>query len=369
MLKTTRLTYEPGLALPVPSFDIATSAALLACVSWIYILNRNTPHPALIVQKRLKSRKRPRVDSSTLFPFGFYSSPDVYEIFKDNNRAGSNCIDNSPGDNVVTVFAEAVFFLREFSEVSLCRISAFRLESTFDSKIFLYGLFPLTFPKKVSVAGNGWTIDPEIDTCGLARRFDDRIVSGDDNVQEDSPISFEAKIRGTNLPRHVFLVIATNCQRYLNSPVDRCERSDSLIKSNSGGSGIISDCGGFPRWTRCLLAFLQFCFGRFKSLGGLHTSRANKLTRKGGYLSFFLIGKMVEFNSINPLRIPTFKTNPCKGLRKLYCSLFEYLQIFAFYWESQGYGLHLPSFIYSVRYLESKVKNYFKKGEAYSSAS
>lgn len=340
MLKSTFFTHKKRLSLSVSFFYVSTTRTLLRCVTWVNIFYRDTFSFCFVVQKGLESEERPRVHSSPLISLGLHARPNIGKVFEDYDRTLNSRVNNSPRNNMVTILTEAVFFLRKLFEVSLRRISAFRLECLSEFKIFINYIFPLFFAKELSVTCNCWTINPKVYTYNNVITRDNGFWRSYNNVEKNLPVFFKTEVGRTSFPRRIFGIIATKFKRDCNATNIRSQGCYLFIKPDCSRSRIISDAEVFSRWTRNLFTFFESCFGRFECLCGLHSRRDYELTWQISFLSFVRICKVMQINTINALLFPSNHTDPIKRLRILTGSVLERFWNSVNYWKFYGNCLH-----------------------------
>lgn len=344
MLKSTFLTLKPGLSASVFTVNMTTPRALLARVPRVNVFNGKTQGFSLVVKKPLKSSKRPGVHTPPLVFSCLHTCPDVGKVFKNYGRTLFNGINNSSRDNVVTIFAEAVFLLRELFQVSLSRVSAFRLECAFQVKVAFSNVFPMFFTKKPIITRDCGSVNPQVNSSNGFRRDNSRFLRGYDYVKEDTTVPFKTQVRGTDLPSNVFRVIITNSEGNGNPSSNGRKRSSSLVKPDTCGPSVVPDSMLFSCGTGSLFPFPQLILSGRKSFRSFHPSGNNELTRKRSNLSFSLVSEVVEFNSIDSLNFPTVLTDPCKRLRKLFSSFPKFLRFKSFNWNFKSYCLQFNPF-------------------------
>jgi len=338
MLKPTFLTLKPGLSASVFTVNVTTPRALLACVPRVNVFNSKTYGSSLVVKKPLKSSKRPGVHTPPLVFPSFHTCPDVGKVFKNYSRTLFSGINNSSGDNVVTIFAEAVFLLRELFQVSLSRVSAFRLECAFQVKVAFSNMFPMFFTKKLIITRDCGSVNSQVNSSHGFRRGDVRFLRGY-NYMKEHAVPFKTQIRGTDFPSNVFSVIVTDRKSNGNPSSNGRKCSSSLVKSDTCGTSVIPNRVLFPCGTGSLFPFPQLILSGRKSFRSLHPSRNNELTRERSNLSFPLVSEVMEFHSVDPLNFPTIFANPCKRLRELFSCFPKFLRFKSLNWNFKSYCL------------------------------
>ena len=148
MGKTTFFTFKQRLSFPIRSFNMGAFGTLLRGVPRVYILHLNSKLPRLVIQICLQPRKAPGMDTPFDSFSRFHSFSNVCQIFEYYYIASKYRIYNSLRNNMITIIAEAVNLSTQGSQMPFCRLGAFRLKRTFQSKISVLDLLPVFFTKK-----------------------------------------------------------------------------------------------------------------------------------------------------------------------------------------------------------------------------
>jgi len=132
---TAMLTDEVRLVNSVVTGDVSAPATLLRGVASIYIDYSYSLSLSFILYKLLELGKVPAVYPASISLAGFNSFPDSLELFKNDYSASRNEVNYLLGYLVVNSSPKPFLLLRKFLEVSLCRRSAFGLQSLAKCKV------------------------------------------------------------------------------------------------------------------------------------------------------------------------------------------------------------------------------------------
>lgn len=332
MLESTFFTQEPRLGCAVCLFGIAAFRTFLTCISWINIFDNTPIHFRFVIQKRLKSRKAPRVYSST----GLFSClnfvPNISQILKNYGCTRLNTIDYSSRQNVITISAETVYLPANFLQMSLGRFGAFRLQSTSQSKISMFYFFPLAFSKENRITSNCWSINAKIYTQYLVCSLKFFIGLFYNNVK-NRPLILKYKIRRTDFPFDTLFVKFWYNQPASNPPIDTCKSCGTGTKVYTCRSCIIPNNGCIRMWTYRLTPLFKSCSGTFNGLCCLNAGRADKLTWKFRNGSLVRIGHFMQFNAVQPLHFPAGLANTVIRVTTLLSCSIKNIKSIGFDWQ------------------------------------
>ncbi len=129
-------TDKMRLVMPVRFRYVTALATFLGCVARVKIGSVCSLSLRLILYKLLKLSKVPAVQPSSVFLSDFDSISNTFKFFKNNNVSNRNKTNNFFSYFVVYSSSKPFLFLRELLKMSLCRKSAFRLETASDCLVF-----------------------------------------------------------------------------------------------------------------------------------------------------------------------------------------------------------------------------------------
>jgi hypothetical protein len=155
-----------------------TFRAGLTGVPWVNFDHLNSACFSFIAQEAVELGKRPGVQTAlTLTFFVSNTFPNIGQVLKNNRAARSGVLNNSFTEDVVMVSSLAKQFPTQLFEMSLSRSGAFCLKLATETENAAFLLFPSAFSQEMAIAGDGWVIEPKVNTnhrlCGINNRSRD----------------------------------------------------------------------------------------------------------------------------------------------------------------------------------------------------
>lgn len=345
MLKTTLFTYKPRRSFPVRFASVTALKTLLARVSRINIFDGTSLHPGFVIQKSLKSTETPGVQTSPLFFPSFNSFSDICEIFQNDNCTFFNTVNNSSRKYVIAILAETVDFSTYLFKVCFSRLSAFRLQVTFQIEVLFLGIFPATVAKKLTMTCDGWAINSEIDAYYITVKLERFVLFFNYDVKVNTTLLSENEISRTYLPVYSILVIFGDFKIHVNSSVHRSDRSFSIFQIDVSRPSIVSNCKFISLRALCFPFLFKLSFCRLEGFGSFDTSRTHKLTRKIRLLSFRIVCKFMKFNSVERFSFPAYFADIVERIAILLCGFLNILNSASF---DRNFDSHLHCLTYMV---------------------
>ena len=343
MLECTFFTQKPRLSFAVELLGAPAFRTFLACISWVNIFDKTTINFRFVIKKRLQSCKTPGVNSSACFLSCFNSISNVSQILKNNCCTMINAINYSSRQNVITICAETVYLPAKFLQMSLGRLGAFRLQSTFQIKISMFYFFPLASSKEKPIASHCRSVNAKIYAQYLISRLKVFARCFYNNMQKSFTI-LKYKIRRANLPSNSCFVKFRNNQCTKNPTASTGQSRSTSGKIDACRSCIISNYRRIRIRTRRSSSLSKFCFSTFNRLCSPYTRGTDKLAWKLCNRSLIGICHFMQFNSIEPIHCPSHITNSVIRVTTLLCSIIQNIELIGFYWKLKCQSYHVIFF-------------------------
>jgi hypothetical protein len=202
-------------------------------------------------------------------------SVDPSQILNNETSALRMLLDQSFGNNVVTVSAETVLPTTKSLEMSLGRIGAFRLQGLPELVDLVAGSGPTPFPIELVIGRYGRTTHTKVNPTVLSD-LRGRFIPLDYDMQVRSFVPMDTEVSRTNLPTQPILVVFRYREPDLDASLNGREGGFFTIKPDGTGIGVVPDrlVGPAPR-KRSLLSPPEFGPGRLEGLGCFCSSGAN----------------------------------------------------------------------------------------------
>jgi len=308
---TTMFADKMRLVNSVRTRNVSASATLLRGVACIYIDYSYSLSLSFILYKLLELCKVPAVYPASVLLVGFDSLPDSLELLKNDYSTSRNEVNYLLGYLVVNSSPKPFLLLRKFLEVSLCRRSAFGLQSFAKRKV-PFGNCSYASPFKELVDFSIWSgnhrkfaksqINPNVKVNRL--RIGNFLLNG--NVEEEFfELSVMLEIGRSNSPIQVLLKVVRDFHLELLSSLNGSKGNFLSIQPNSIGTLIITDSRIVTLRTFAFEAFLLSPDCRFEAFSSYNPCRNNELRRERGFFSYRVIGKFVELNPVPEFSTPT----------------------------------------------------------------
>ena len=299
------------------------------CLRGIARIDKLDMHPfprRFVGDKTLQLAKTPIAHRSSLLAACFGTLPDVGQVLHDQGISWLARANNLFGDHVIAVCLKSFQSPRQLFEMSPGRFCTFALQCTSEAKGAVIAFLEVLAPKETRLGSDGQSIDPEINSNGLARWLDNGDRTRNDHVQPERPCAVD-EISALLLPRsrQVLLIVRRNLDGYHGTVASLCrllhmDQRDQVglpiktkgtrIVAHSAQLGVRGLCSS-QRFDGCalllglfqaLLILLSLLLAMdknaFDGFGRLDTSRTNQLAWQVGIGTLRGIGKAVQFQSI-----------------------------------------------------------------------
>jgi len=242
----------------------------LGSVSRVDHHNPNTGGFSLVTDKLFKLGERPGMQAPPLSFSAFCVLSDVSQVFKDERSAGFDGLNYFLGEYVIAGTAESGLVAFYLPQLAFGRFGSFLLALAFLIEDFGFSVFPAALAAELFVAGDSWTVDPEINTYGLFEFTDFWCRDIDDNVQPPAGV-FHEQVGGAYFAGgHRFKIIWQN--------KGNIDSSLCCGKFDGACFPICFECVDVVTWrtefrirTRDVVTFFRKCKHRCKSFSGLDT--------------------------------------------------------------------------------------------------
>lgn len=125
---------------------------------------------------------------------------DVGQVFQNDGPTRWDAVNDAAGEDVVAISSEACLFAPEDSQAALCRLGSFGLALAFLTKQTGFDVLPLAFAEEPPLTGDGWTVDPQINTNRHIVCLDDGGWRFDGDVQGESSAPMHEVCRANLAP-------------------------------------------------------------------------------------------------------------------------------------------------------------------------
>ena len=308
---TTMLTDKVRLVSSVRTGNISAFTAFLRGVACIYIDHSYPLSLSFILYKLLELSKVPAMYPAPILLVGFYSLPDPLELLKDNYSTSRNKIDYLLSYLVVNSSPKPFLLLRKSSKMSLCRRSAFGLQSLAKRKILFRNcsyVSPIKELINFSVRSRNYRkfTESKVNSNEVVNRFYIGKFLFNGNVEEKllEPLII-LEVGRSSFPVKVLPEIIRDFHLKLLPPLYGGKGNFFSIQPNSIGTLIITDSRIVAFRTLTFESFLLSLDCRLKALGSYNSCRNNKLRRKRGLISKRVVSKLMELHSVPELCFPT----------------------------------------------------------------
>lgn len=313
-LEPARLALEIALALSVRRRNAAAARTFLRRVPRIDITDRYADCQSLVGEKGLETTETPRMKPPSLPLPRLDTKPNICQIFQCDSGALRNGSDQLLGKHVVTIAAETCLPTRQRLEVSSRRARAFRLQGATESKSSLINLSPPSLSEKSGRTCNGGAANPKINANNLPCRINTGKRCGNNDMGPEPALPIPNKVGATHLPVNTISMVPWQRQVHVLTSLKRSKTQSASSQVNVRRPGVVSNSleirMGAANFSP--LGPKRFCGG--KGFRSLHPGRADKLRRQAGLLPLPMVGSVVQFDTIDPLRYPAHPTDPVKGL-------------------------------------------------------
>ena len=169
---------------------IATGTARLTRVPGVDLLNGDSASLRFIANEAIELGKRPRMQTSLLAHILLVLAPshlrgfsNVSQVLKHNRATCGRVLDNTFGEDMITVSVESPLLLRQLFQVSLRRLCSFRLQGSSETQRATVNFFPLSRAKKLTVTRDGGSVQSQINSDDLISSLELRLRNTDNNVK------------------------------------------------------------------------------------------------------------------------------------------------------------------------------------------
>ena len=297
--------------------SVVASAALLACVTWVNVLNAHSSFCRLVLDKRLETGKAPGVQPPSLLFLGLDSGSNICEVFEGYYSALLNRTDNTFRQNVVTVLAETFQLAGQLLEMSFGRMGSLSLQGSTKSEYPIFNMFPVFLSKELICAGDCWAFDTQIDSDNFAIWLSIWKLFFDNDMKPQSAAFVLTEVGGCHSPCQIATLVGVEYQSYPLSPIYAGEGGVSILEFDIGAAGVVPDGASFGFGARDLFLFSLKCAGGSKSLRSFEPGGNNQLGWQVGLLSFRSVGRVMQLNAIDSFFWPTYLTHTIEGVSEL----------------------------------------------------
>lgn len=116
-------------------------------------VNKNRRDPLLlrfVDNEASQLSKTPPVKTAVLLAFALFRSlANIGQVFQNNRAALGRGLNDALTHHVVMISPSPKLFTCQLTQVALCRLGAFSLESTSQSKRSVFQFFPVALPQKL----------------------------------------------------------------------------------------------------------------------------------------------------------------------------------------------------------------------------
>ncbi len=330
----TVLTDKVRLVSSVGTGGVSAPATLLRSIACIYIDNSYSLSLSFILYKLLELCKVPAVYPASIMLVSFDSLPDSLELFKNNYSASRNEVNYFLGYPVVNSSPKPFLLLRQLFEVSLCRRSAFGLQSLTKCKItFRNRSYVSTVKELVNLpvwSGN---------YCELAKSkvnsnieiswFYIRKFLFNGNVEEELLKLFVIlEVSRGNFPVQVLLKVIWNFYLEFLSSFNGSKGNFLSVQPNGIGTLVVSNGRIVALRTSAFKTFPLSLNSSLKAFGSYNSCRDYKLGRERSLIPDCIVSEFVELDTVPKFTFPANLTGVVISKLILFNGLKEYLFLF-----------------------------------------
>ena len=317
---TAMFTDKMCLIMPVGFGSVTALTALLRGVACVKIHNTHSLCLCFVLYKPLKLSKVPAVQPSSILLSCFDPLSYAFEFLKDNNTASRHKADYLFSYLMVNSNPKPLLLLGELLKVSLCRRSAFGLETASDCLVSLrHSPYVPTVEEPVYPAircgHNGKVFKSQINTYNKAIRLNVFFVFFYCEVEKKLFESFIVlQGSGLNFPVRILLKVFRHNYSKPLPAIDSGKGHLFFIKPHGIGTFIVPDGRVTALRAFGFKSFSESLYGRFEAFGSYHSCGDNELRGKRKLFSQGVVGEFMEFNAVPKFVIPTHLASVVIGL-------------------------------------------------------
>src|ERR1700675_4791313 len=151
-----------------------TFRACLTGMPWVNFDHKHSSFRSLIREKAVELVKAPCMQTALgshilvcLATSDLACLSNVGQILNHDGATGCSILDNSLGEDMITVPVESHLFSRKLFEMLLGRLCSFGLEFALQTKAAAVNLFPVATTQKLTLRSNGWSVETQINAHNL----------------------------------------------------------------------------------------------------------------------------------------------------------------------------------------------------------
>jgi len=332
--EATPLTYKMCLVSPILSGYVPAPATLLRGVACIYIDHFYPLCLCFILYQPLELGKVPAVYPSSVLFTGFYPLPYSLKLLKNYNPTSRNKLNYLLCHFMVDCSPKPFLPLRKLFKVSFGRGSAFGLQT------FSKSLIPLRYSPYVSsikelvylsIRSRNYSklAKPKVNSYEEVRGFHIRNILFYSYVQEElSKLFVVFEVCRGNLPVKVLLEVVRNLYLEPLSSLYGSKGNFLSIQPNSIGAFIVTDSRVVTLRTPALESFSLSLYSGLETFCSHNSCGYNELGREGRFISYSVVGRVVELNTVPDLGFPSYFASVVVGELELFKGFKEYLLLF-----------------------------------------
>ncbi len=239
-MKTALTAEELGLRSAVPPVGVAATVTPLGGMPRIYGHDLATKGLSLVFEEALELGEAPGVQPAAGFSVVDSDSlPDIGEVLHDDSGSRFNALQDRRGQNVVAIPSEALLTPSEASKVPLSGLRTVGLEITSKAKDTSGNFFPVSFPVKAIIRGNGRVADAQVNANSLTIFHKGYIWQFNDNMKVELAFA-EDEVGGGSRVAYAIFGIPRCLKCYLGSAARGRHVHDVLLPVHVEGVQVVS---------------------------------------------------------------------------------------------------------------------------------
>lgn len=239
-METTTLAAKSGLALAVAVVDVTATAASLAGVLRIDVLDGDTFAVSLVGEELLELEKVPLVELRPHLLAELAPVPNSTQVFKDDGATWCERTDDLLADFVVALATEPLFLAPDLGKVPSCRTCPTTLEFAPQFDITITDMLDTSTAEELVGGRDGDLLNSTIhpDNNAIALDFLHFLLEDDVKIHL---VTSDHEVGTRMLPIEILVEVFRDEGIDLDSTAQRQERHRVLGEVQSVGSGIVAD--------------------------------------------------------------------------------------------------------------------------------